>query len=100
MLSFGHRRGVVQPKKKSRNYHFLGKIFKFEGGSGPPVPPSGSAHANFKILALTVPDRVLSVTHASQTGLDGQTQTNMPPQLLRSWGHKNGSVFAYVVGIY
>ena len=42
---------------------------------------------NFKILALTVPDQVLSVTHASQT--HGQTQTNMPPQLLRSWGHKN-----------
>ena len=31
--------------QKSRNYHFLGKIFKFQGGgSGPPVPPSGSAH--------------------------------------------------------
>ena len=21
--------------------------------------------------------------------MDGQAQTNMPPQLLRSWGHKN-----------
>ena len=30
--------------KKSRNNLFLGKIFKFQGGSGPPVPPSGSAH--------------------------------------------------------
>ena len=30
--------------KKSRNYLFLGKFFKFQGGSGPPVPPSGSAH--------------------------------------------------------
>ena len=30
--------------QKSRNYLFLGKIFKFQGGSGPPVPPSGSAH--------------------------------------------------------
>ena len=31
---------------KSRNYFFLGKIFKFQGGSGPPAPPpSGSAHA-------------------------------------------------------
>ena len=30
--------------KKSQNYLFLGKIFKFQGGSGPPVPPSGSAH--------------------------------------------------------
>ena len=33
--------------KKSRNNLFIGKIFKFQGGggSGPPVPPSGSAHA-------------------------------------------------------
>ena len=30
--------------QKSRNYLFLGKIFKFQRGSGPPVPPSGSAH--------------------------------------------------------
>ena len=36
----------VQPPKKSRNYLFLGKIFKFQGGSGPPVTPSGSAHEN------------------------------------------------------
>ena len=36
-------RGGPTPKK-SRNYLFLGKIFKFQGGSGPPVPPSGSAH--------------------------------------------------------
>ena len=44
---------------------------------------------NFKILALTVPDPVLSVTHASQTdctALHGQTQTNMPPQLLPKLG--------------
>ena len=36
--------------KKFRNYLFLGKIFKFQGGggvSGPPVPPSGSAHASY-----------------------------------------------------
>ena len=33
--------------KKSRNYLFLGKIFKFQGGgSGPPVTPSGSAHGD------------------------------------------------------
>ena len=45
MVFFGHRRGVVHPPPpKSRNYLFLGKIFKFKGGSGPPVPPSGSAH--------------------------------------------------------
>ena len=36
-------RGGPNPKK-SRNYLFLGKFFKFQGGSGPPVPPSGSAH--------------------------------------------------------
>ena len=36
--------------KKSRNYLFLGKIFKFQegGGSGPPVTPSGSAHGKKK----------------------------------------------------
>ena len=33
--------------------------------------------SNFKILSLTVLDRMQSVTHG-QT--DGQTQTNMPPQ--------------------
>ena len=49
MVIFGHRRGGVQPPKKFRNYLFLGKIFKFQGGSGPPVPPSGSAHADFDI---------------------------------------------------
>ena len=31
-------RGGPTPKK-SRNYLFLGKIFKLQGGSGPPVPP-------------------------------------------------------------
>ena len=36
-------RGGPTPKR-SRNYLFLGKILKFQGGSGPPVPPSGSAH--------------------------------------------------------
>ena len=36
-------RGGPTPQK-SRNYLFLGKIFKFQGGSGPSVPPSGSAH--------------------------------------------------------
>ena len=38
-------RGGPTPKK-SRNYLFLVKIFKFQGGSGPPVPPSGSVHVN------------------------------------------------------
>ena len=36
--------GGGPPPQKFRNYPFLGKIFKFQGGSGPPVPPSGSAH--------------------------------------------------------
>ena len=31
--------------KNSEITFFLGKIFKFQGGSGPPVPPSVSAHA-------------------------------------------------------
>ena len=44
MVIFGHRRGGGPTSQKSRNYLFLGKIFKFQGGSGPPVPPSGSAH--------------------------------------------------------
>ena len=31
-----------------------------------------------------------SVTHGRMdTRMHGQAQTNMPPQLLRSWGHKN-----------
>ena len=46
MVIFGHRRGGGSNPKKSRNYLFLGKIFKFQGGSGPPVPPSGSAHVS------------------------------------------------------
>ena len=45
MVIFGHRRGGggVQPPKNPEIAFFLGKIFKFQGGSGPP-PPSGSAH--------------------------------------------------------
>ena len=38
------RRGGVQPPKNPEITFFLGKIFKFQGVSGPPVPPSGSAH--------------------------------------------------------
>ena len=47
MVIFGHRRGGGggSNPQKSRNYLFLGKFFKFQGGSGPPVPPSGFAHA-------------------------------------------------------
>ena len=41
---------------------------------------------NFKILTLTILDRMQSVT---DTCTHGQSQTNMPPQLLQSWGHKN-----------
>ena len=33
--------------------------------------------------------------------IDGQAQTNMPPELLRSWGHKNmGLLFFHVESIY
>ena len=51
MVIFYHRRVCVcvwgggPTPQKSRNYLFLGKIFKFQVGSGPPVPSSGSAHA-------------------------------------------------------
>ena len=44
MVIFGHRRGGVQPPENPEITFFLGKFFKFQGGSGPPVPPSGSAH--------------------------------------------------------
>ena len=44
-------RGGPTPKK-SRNYFFLGKILKFQGGSGPPVPPSGSAHVAVTLKSL------------------------------------------------
>ena len=37
-------RGGGPTTKKYQNYLFLGKFFKFQGGSSPPVPPSGSAH--------------------------------------------------------
>ena len=43
MVIFGHRREGVQPPKNPE-ITFFSKIFKFQGGSGPPVPPSGSAH--------------------------------------------------------
>ena len=44
-IFWSQTRGGPTPQK-SRNYLFLGKFFKFQGGggSGPPVPPSGSAH--------------------------------------------------------
>ena len=45
MVKYCRRRGEgVQPPKNPK-ITFLGKIFRFKGwGSGPPVPPSGSAH--------------------------------------------------------
>ena len=43
MVIFGHRRGGSNPPKILK-LPFFGKIFKFQGGSGPPVPPSGSVH--------------------------------------------------------
>ena len=54
MIIFGHRRGRGPTPQKSRNYLFLSKIFKFQGGgSGPPVPPSGSAHELNLTCAVT-----------------------------------------------
>ena len=42
MVIFGHRQGGggggVHPPKKSRNYLFLGKIFRFQGGGGVRTP--------------------------------------------------------------
>ena len=42
MVIFGHRRGGVQPPKDPEFTLFLGKIFKFQGGSGPRSPPLDS----------------------------------------------------------
>ena len=39
MVIYGHRQGGPTPKK-SRNYLFLGKIFKFQGRGGGPDPRS------------------------------------------------------------
>ena len=50
MEIFGHRRGGVQHPKYPEITFFLGIIFKFQGGSGHPVPPSGSAHAFIFII--------------------------------------------------
>ena len=43
--------------------------------------------SNFKILSLTVLDHMQSVTMQGCT--HRQAKTNMLPQLLESWGHKN-----------
>ena len=37
MVIFNHKPGGVQPPKNPENTFFLGKIFKFQGGSGPPL---------------------------------------------------------------
>ena len=37
--NFWSQRRGVQPPKNPEITFFLGKIFKFQGGSGPPVPP-------------------------------------------------------------
>ena len=42
---------------------------------------------NFKILAEAVLE-FLSCQSITDRRTDGEAQTNMPPQLLRSWGHK------------
>ena len=41
--------------------------------------------SNFKLLSLTVLDRTQSVTHARTD----RPKPICPPQILRSWGHKN-----------
>ena len=61
MVIFGHKRGGVQPPQKSRNYLFLGKIFKLQGGSGPPVPPSGSAHAYDKRMVKDISTAIKTI---------------------------------------
>ena len=74
MVIFGHRRGGVQPPKKSRNYLFLGKIFKFQGGGGPeprspPLDPrmqsradnsavKGRIWSKFELLRLSVLNKI------------------------------------------
>ena len=39
MVIFCHTRGGVQPFQNPEITFFSGKIFKLQGGSGPPVPP-------------------------------------------------------------
>ena len=53
MVIFSHRRGGVQPPKNPEITFFWGKVFKFQGGggSGPPVPPSGSEHVLISSLS-------------------------------------------------
>ena len=56
MAIFGHRRGGGPTPPKFPKLPFLGKIFKFQGGSGPPVPPSGSAHVIYFSAPTSVPN--------------------------------------------
>ena len=44
MVIFGHRRMGVQPPKNPEITFFKVKFSNSRGGSGPPVPPSGSTH--------------------------------------------------------
>ena len=54
MVIFGHRRGGVQPSKNPEITFFKVKFSNSQGGSGPPVPPSGSAHdKNFALSKST-----------------------------------------------
>ena len=71
----GHNSATKSPTEKKNNTGPLIFLYLFH-------------ISNFKILSLTVLDKMQSVTHVRTHGwTDGQDQTNMPPQLLRNWGH-------------
>ena len=77
----GHNFAIQGPTEKKirvRLYFVLMLYIKFQ------VPSSSS----FLVLQPTkgVTDRQTDGQTVRRT--DGQAQTNMPPQLLRSWGHK------------
>ena len=74
----GYNFAMKNPTKKKKKKKYVSSYFSY------------LFHiSNFKILPLTVLDRMQNVTHGRTHGrTHGQAQTNMPPQLLRSWGHK------------
>ena len=72
MVIFGHRQGGgggVQHSKNPEITFFLGKIFKFQGGSGPLVPPSGSAHDIICHITMFDCDRELNAHFYSAASL-------------------------------
>ena len=81
-------RGGPTPKK-SRNYLFLGKIFKFQGGSGPPVPPSGSAHA----VDVDEEARCQQIVFAFQKGTLGVRWENAKPNFSKVLTTKKVDIF-------